>query len=78
MEYDSISRILLISVSPVVKEATSVTHLTKTLQDFILVEKSLKSFKNVHQSVDVVQDFVSGLNINEKVELFSELFKMFM
>jgi hypothetical protein len=65
-------------VSPVVKEATSVTHLTKTLQDFILVEKSLKSFKNVHQSVDVVQDFVSGLNINEKVELFSELFKMFM
>ncbi|CAG7726853.1 unnamed protein product [Allacma fusca] len=59
LEFDSEAEILLISSAPVVKEVSNVTRLTKTLQDFVIVEKSLKSFKDVHQSVIVIQDYVN-------------------
>lgn len=70
MEFDQDARILLISASPVVKEACQVTRLCKTLEDFIIVEKSLKSFKDVHQSVRVVHGELSQLFPEEKVGFY--------
>ncbi|ODM92421.1 Pyridine nucleotide-disulfide oxidoreductase domain-containing protein 1, partial [Orchesella cincta] len=61
LEFDPDASILLISSSPVVKVATQVTRLSKTLEDFIVLEKSLKSFKDVHQSVRVVHGVVAEL-----------------
>lgn len=69
MEFDQEARILLISASPVVKEACQITRLTKTLEDFIIVEKSLKSFKDVHQSVRVVHGEVSQLLPDQHVRI---------
>lgn len=69
LEYDSNAKIILVSSSSVVKEARSVTRLTKTLQDFIVVESSLKSFKDVHQSVDVIHDHVASLDVDNHVIL---------
>ncbi|CAL8133621.1 unnamed protein product [Orchesella dallaii] len=61
LEFDPEASILLISSSPVVKVATQVTRLSKTLEDFIVLEKPLKSFKDVHQSVRVVHGVVAEL-----------------
>lgn len=46
------------------------THLTKTLQDFVLVQKSLKSFKDVHQSVDVEHEHVKKLDVESHVSIY--------
>lgn len=70
LEFDQDARILLISASPVVKEASEITRLCKTLEDFIIVEKSLKSFKDVHQSVRVVNDELAQLLPDEHVRAF--------
>ena len=67
LELEPEAKILLVSASPVVKEVSNVTRLSKTLQDFIVVEKSLKSFRDVHQSVAVIQDIVINVQPNEKV-----------
>ena len=50
-----------------VKEVTNVTRLTKTLEDFVIVEKSLKSFKDVHQSVAVFHDTIADYKPQEHV-----------
>jgi hypothetical protein len=67
LEFDSEASILLISATSVVKEASGVVRLTKTLEDFLVVERPLKSFKEVHQSVRVLQDKVTHLDVTARV-----------
>jgi hypothetical protein len=67
LEFDSEASILLISATSVVKEASGVVRLTKTLEDFLVVERPLKSFKEVHQSVRVLQDKVTHLDVGGRV-----------
>lgn len=50
------------------------TRLSKTLEDFIIVEKSLKSFKDVHQSVCVVHGEIAELRHEEHVNHFDRYF----
>jgi len=69
LELNQHADILLISASPVVKEAANVTKLSKTVQDFIVVEKSLKSFKDVHKSVKVIHDELESLLFEEQMVL---------
>lgn len=66
---DDIGSILMITESDVVQAASKVNRITLNLEEFIVVEKTFETFKDVDQMLIVIRDRVVGLKPEEHVSI---------
>jgi len=72
LAYDKEAKILLVSASPVVKEASGVTKIGKSalLEEFLVVSRSFRDFSALRPSVTLIHDEVTSLDVPAHVSYF--------
>ena len=61
--------IVLVSATEVVKTVTELTHLTKLLSSFNVVEKNVEEWQEENQGVQLVTGVVADIDKNNKIVL---------
>nr|CAB3265338.1 pyridine nucleotide-disulfide oxidoreductase domain-containing protein 1-like [Phallusia mammillata] len=60
------AKVVIISVSPLIKAVRNVQELTRTLASFDVDETSIKDYSDLHPNISIIHDIVKEINSGEK------------